>query len=93
MKRGFWLISGIAIGLVAARRLSENPKAQAVVDDAARRAKEFGTAVAEGFNERESETVAKKTTPAKKPVARKAPARKPAAKRPAAAKKPAPKKS
>lgn len=93
MKRGFWLISGIAIGLVAARRLSENPKAQAVVDDAARRAKEFGNAVAEGFKERESETVAKKTTPAKKPVARKAPARKPAAKRPAAAKKPAPKKS
>ena len=93
MKRGFWLISGIAIGLVAARRLSENPKAQAVVDDAARRAKEFGTAVAEGFKERESETVAKTTTPAKKPVARKAPARKPAAKRPAAAKKPAPKKS
>ena len=55
MKRGFWLISGIAIGLVAARRLSENPKAQAVVDDAARRAKEFGTAVAEGFKEREAE--------------------------------------
>jgi len=49
MKRGFWLISGIAIGLVAARRLAENPKAQAVVDDAARRAKEFGTAVSEGF--------------------------------------------
>ena len=93
MKRGFWLISGIAIGLVAARRLSENPKAQAVVDDAARRAKEFGTAVAEGFKERESETVAQKAAPGKKPVARRTAVRKPAAKRPAAAKKPAPKKS
>ena len=93
MKRGFWLISGIAIGLVAARRLSENPKAQAVVDDAARRAKEFGTAVAEGFKEREIETLAKKAAPVKKPVARKTAVRKPAAKRSAAAKKPAPKKS
>ena len=82
MKRGFWLISGIAIGLVAARRLAENPKAQAVVDDAARRAKEFGTAVSEGF----------KATPKRAPAARKPAARKPAAKRPAA-KKPAPKKS
>ena len=89
MKRGFWLISGIAIGLVAARRLAENPKAQAVVDDAARRAKEFGTAVSEGFKEREAEI---STTPKRAPAARKPAARKPAAKRPAA-KKPAPKKS
>ena len=89
MKRGFWLISGIAIGLVAARRLSENPKAQAVVDDAARRAKEFGTAVAEGFKEREVEL---KAAPKKAPAARKPVARKPAAKRPAA-KKPAVKKN
>jgi hypothetical protein len=89
MKRGFWLISGIAIGLVAARRLSENPKAQAVVDDAARRAKEFSTAVAEGFKEREAEVSA---APKKAPAARKPAVRKPAAKRPAA-KKPAVKKS
>ena len=89
MKRGFWLISGIAIGLVAARRLAENPKAQAAVDDAARRAKEFGTAVSEGFREREAEiAVAAK----KAPAARKPAVRKPAVKRPAA-KKPAVKKS
>lgn len=89
MKRGFWLISGIAIGLVAARRLAENPKAQAAVDDAARRAKEFGTAVTEGFKEREAELSA---APKKAPAARKPAARKPAVKRPAA-KKPAAKKS
>ena len=89
MQRGFWLISGIAIGLVAARRLAENPKAQAAVDDAARRAKEFGTAVAEGFKEREAELSA---APKKAPAARKPAARKPAVKRPVA-KKPAVKKS
>jgi hypothetical protein len=79
MKRGFWLISGIAIGLVAARRLSESPKAQAVVDDAARRAKEFGTAVAEGFKEREAEIAA---APKKAPATRKPAAKRPAAKKP-----------
>ncbi len=78
MKRGFWLISGIAIGLVAARRLSESPKAQAVVDDAARRAKEFGNAVAEGFKEREAEISAAP----KKPAVRKPAAKRPAAKKP-----------
>ena len=82
MKRSFWLISGVAIGLVVAKRLAENPKAQAVVDDAAKRAKEFGEAVAEGFREREAQ-VKKSTASAPKPVARKtAPkaAAKPAAK-------------
>jgi hypothetical protein len=70
MKRSFWLISGVAIGLVVAKRLAENPKAQAVVDDAAKRAKEFGEAVAEGFREREAQT--KKIAPAvRKPAARK----------------------
>jgi hypothetical protein len=78
MKRAFWLITGVAIGLAAAKRISENPTAQAVVDDAAKRAKEFGEAVAEGFREREAE--------AKKPAARKPAAKKPAAKRPAARK-------
>lgn len=84
MKRGFWLISGIAIGLVAARRLAENPNAQAVVDDAARRAKEFGAAVAEGFKEREAEVKVarvKRTAPARKPAAKRPAAKKPAAKK------------
>ena len=87
MKRGFWLISGIAIGLVAARRMSENPKAQAVVDDAARRAREFGTAVAEGFKEREAEIASTpKKAPARKPAARKPAVKRPVAKKPAAKK-------
>ena len=84
MKRGFWLLTGIAIGLVAARRISENPGAQAVVDDAARRAKEFGAAVAEGFKEREAEVKAapaRKAAPSRKPAAKKPAAKKPAAKK------------
>ena len=88
MKKAFWLLTGIAAGLVIAKQLDENPKAQAVVDDAAKRAKDFGAAIAEGFRERESELAAPKAaakprTPAK-PAAKKSPAKsasaKPAAK-------------
>ncbi|MFM5967962.1 MAG: hypothetical protein ACKOQ8_02825 [Micrococcales bacterium] len=80
MKKAFWLLTGIAAGLVIAKQLDENPRAQAVVDDAAKRAKEFGAAIAEGFRERESElaaapvkpvaakTSSAKTSSAKKPV-------------------------
>jgi hypothetical protein len=75
MKKAFWLLTGIAAGLVIAKRLDENPKAQAVVDDAAKRAKDFGAAIAEGFRERETELTA-----AAKPAAKKAPVNKPAAK-------------
>ncbi|MEN9711468.1 MAG: hypothetical protein RL441_1460 [Actinomycetota bacterium] len=100
MKKAFWLLTGIAAGLVIAKQLDENPKAQAVVDDAAKRAKEFGAAIADGFRERENElnassaapkTAAKKTATkaaAKKPVAKKA-AAKPVAKKATANKKPA----
>lgn len=93
MKKAFWLLTGIAAGLVIAKQLDENPKAQAVVDDAAKRAKDFGAAIAEGFRERENELTAAakpaaKKAPVKKPVAAKT-AAKPAAKT-AAAKKAAP---
>lgn len=100
MKKAFWLLTGIAAGLVIAKQLDENPKAQAVVDDAAKRAKQFGAAIAEGFREREAELAQPTKKPAakpaaaskaatnkpaaKKPVAKKTVARKPAAKKPAA---------
>ena len=87
MEKAFWLLTGIAAGLVIAKQLDENPKAQAVVDDAAKRAKEFGAAIAEGFREREAELAqpaATKKPAAKKPVAKKTVTRKPAAKKPAA---------
>ena len=87
MKKAFWLLTGIAAGLVIAKQLDENPRAQAVVDDAAKRAKDFGAAIAEGFREREAELAA--PAAAKPASAKAAPAKKPAAKKPVAAKKPA----
>lgn len=50
-----WLVAGVAIGVAAALQYRDNPKAKQVVDDAVGTAKEFGSAVAEGFREREAE--------------------------------------
>ena len=87
MKKLIWFASGIAAGLFAAKQLRENPQAQELVDDATKRAKEFGAAVSEGFREREAELAianAPKPAAAKKPVAAKrAPAKKSPATKPA----------
>ena len=84
MKKIFWFVTGIAAGLAVAKQLAENPKAAAVVDDAAAKAKEFGAAISEGFREREAEL----SKPAvKKPVVKKAAVKKPVATRKAAPKK------
>jgi hypothetical protein len=94
MKKLIWFASGIAAGLFAAKQLRENPQAQELVDDATKRAKEFGAAVSEGFREREAELAkasapkaaavkkpaAKKPTAAKRAPAKKSPATKPASK-------------
>lgn len=83
MKKLFWLISGIAMGMAVAKQIETNPKAKALAEDVKRTAVEFGTAFAEGFAEREAElTVVAKTAP-------KAAAAKPAAKKPATSRKPA----
>jgi hypothetical protein len=86
MKKLIWFASGIAAGLFAAKQLRENPQAQELVDDAAKRAKEFGAAVSEGYREREAE-LAKASAPKAAAV------KKPAAKKPAAAKRAPAKKS
>jgi len=70
MRKLFWLISGISIGLVLAKRIEQNPSAKAIAEDVKRAAKEFGTAVAEGFNEREAELAPAKRAPAKRPAAK-----------------------
>jgi hypothetical protein len=91
MKKLIWFASGIAAGLFVAKQLRENPQAQELVDDATKRAKEFGAAVSEGFREREAElAVSAKPVAAKRAIAKKTTAKKPAAaKRPAAKKAPA----
>jgi hypothetical protein len=78
MKKFIWFVGGIAAGLFAAKQLRENPQAQELVDDATKRAKEFGAAVSEGFREREAE-IAKQAKPASKSPAK--PASKPAPKK------------
>lgn len=91
MKKLIWFASGIAAGLFVAKQLRENPQAQELVDDATKRAKEFGAAVSEGFREREAELA---IANAPKPAAAKKPAvKKPAAKKPVAAKRAPAKKS
>ena len=89
MKKIFWFATGIAAGLAVAKRIAEDPKAQAAVGDATKRARDFGAAISEGFKEREAELTKPARKPAaKKPAAKKTSAKKPAAKKPAA-KKPA----
>jgi hypothetical protein len=101
MKKFIWFIGGIAAGLFAAKQYREHPQAQVIVDDASKRAKEFGAAVSEGFREREAELVSENKAPVKakpassskaKPAAKSnakpvaKPALKPVAKKPAVAK-------
>ena len=68
MKKFFWLVTGVAAGLVIAKQIESNPKAQAAVEDATSRAREFGAAIAEGFKEREAELVAVSPKPKGSPV-------------------------
>ncbi len=70
MKKLFWLVSGIAVGMAVAKQIETNPKAKALADDVKRTAIEFGTAFAEGFAEREAEL----GTPVAKAPAKKSPA-------------------
>jgi hypothetical protein len=89
MKKLFWLISGVAVGLAVAKQIEQNPKAKAVAEDLKRAAIEFGSAFAEGYSERDAELAAAdapaKPAAAKKPAAKKAPAKTPAAKKSASA--------
>ncbi|MEY4990680.1 MAG: hypothetical protein RIS08_906 [Actinomycetota bacterium] len=78
-----WFVAGISLGAITVIQLRDNPKAQVALDEAIEAAKEFASAVKEGYLEREAELEA----PAAKPVrtsAAKPAAKKPAAKKPAA---------
>jgi hypothetical protein len=61
-----WFIAGISLGAVAVIQLRDNPKARAALDDALEAAREFGNAVAEGYQEREAELQKPKTAPKRK---------------------------
>ena len=81
MSRLKWFVAGIGLGILAVKQINENPKARKAFDDAVATAKEFGTAVADGFIERETELKKPATkTAATKTTAKKSPAKKPAVK-------------
>ena len=64
-----WFTAGIGLGALAVIQLRDNPKAQEAVDDAISAAKEFATAVADGYREQEksaSKKAAPKSSTAKK---------------------------
>lgn len=71
MSKFGWFLAGLGVGALALKQYQENPKAQEAVDELYAAAKEFGAAVAAGYQERESE------------LTKPAPSNKPAAKRPA----------
>lgn len=55
MKKLTWFIAGIALGMVAARQVEENPAARQALEDAKRSALNLKDAVVEGYKEREAE--------------------------------------
>lgn len=75
MKKLIWFGVGVSLGLVVAKQLQDNPQAQAIRDDVARRAKDFGAAVSEGYREREAELTKPVAKTAVKRSATKAPAK------------------
>jgi hypothetical protein len=55
MKKFFWFLVGISVGVLAVKQINENPAARELADQTTRKAKAFGAAVSEGFRERETE--------------------------------------
>lgn len=65
MSKFGWFIAGIGLGAVALAQFRDNPKAKEAVEELVAAAKEFSTAVADGYQEREEELKAppkKRTT-------------------------------
>jgi len=50
-----WLIVGAAVGFVAAHQVSKTPQGKQFFDDVDEKAREFGSAVVEGYKQREAE--------------------------------------
>lgn len=55
MKNSAWLIVGIALGFVAAHQVSKTPQGKQFFDDVDSKAREFGSAVVDGYKQREAE--------------------------------------
>lgn len=55
MKNAAWLIVGIALGFAAAHQVSKTPQGKQFFDDVDSKAREFGSAVVDGYKQREAE--------------------------------------
>ncbi len=55
MNKLFWLVAGVAIGVVVAKQIEENPQARKAYEEAKASLQEFADAVAEGYKDRELE--------------------------------------
>ncbi|MGY6496989.1 MAG: hypothetical protein ACXIUP_02060 [Microcella sp.] len=55
MKNAFWFIVGVAVGAVAAHQYSRTEQGAQFFDEVDNRAREFGSAVIDGYKQREAE--------------------------------------
>ncbi len=55
MKNALFLAIGVAIGFVVAHQVSKTPQGRAFFDDVDSKAREFGSAVVDGYRAREAE--------------------------------------
>jgi hypothetical protein len=55
MKSALWLVIGIGVGFLAAHQVSKTPQGKQFFDDVDTKAREFGSAVVDGYKQREAE--------------------------------------
>ncbi len=55
MRKLLWLAVGVGVGFVAAHQLGKTPEGRRFFDDVDAKAREFGSAVVDGYKAREAE--------------------------------------
>lgn len=55
MKKLLWLVAGVGLGFVAAHQLNKTPEGRRFFEDVDAKAREFGSAVVDGYKAREEE--------------------------------------
>jgi len=55
MRSALWLIAGIGIGFIAAHQVARTPQGKQFFDEVDEKAREFGSAVVDGYKQREAE--------------------------------------
>ncbi len=55
MKSALFLVIGVAVGFLVAHQVSKTPQGKAFFDDVDAKAREFGSAVVDGYKAREAE--------------------------------------